>query len=978
MAIVLAGAETGMDDRVAGTEFDRAIGVIISGARKDLDARLASASRGLAAEERAVVSTAAHRTLLANARRKLNRVLLLELHAAQLAGQLQHDGERERFDAFVDRASHPAFAAHLAQRYPALGPRLERTLRQQASVLASMVWRLGNDRVQVRTLIGGPEGMLRALHLGQGDVHNGGQAVAHLQFEGGSVMYKPRSVAIDLALEGFLERVLGSDPLRIRVPASLMQAGYGWSAFEVHRYCSDDEELSTFYRNIGHWLAAMRLLGGTDLHHENIIAVGPVPVAVDVESLFAPEVDAPSTGLGAAMDAASRLITTSVLRTGLVPFRAPMLGLHGVDISAAGALPDEQPKIRVPLIVDAGTTSARMQVADVDLPPARNHPCARPDISLHWNHVVDGFSELTARFQSLDRDKELRPLLAPFVGCEARRIRRPTQAYSEVMRMLWHPASLHNERPALERARDILQRNAAVLPVAPRDSNTIAGEVEDMRYGDIPVFSEALSAVDVDAALDSWRGMRLEMEELTIRGALVTAYLNGKLANRESAPRDVVARRPHADGLDRRRRVLARETVEKLLRLSVSGGDGTSAWISPVLGAEGWTMRTLQSDLYIGLGGIAIALAGYRHEVRLGRADPVKGLDSAIAGAIRVAETLELQEPIDAVGGFIGLGSQVLTWTTLYRLDGDPAMLERARRSATTLARRGFRPDDNLDLLEGVSGAIVPLLQLAELDRNDAWLEAAAEAGRHLEATAIVDAQGARWSSAIFHQPLGGFAHGATGSGWALARLALSRAGTQQERDRWAALAEQAFVFEDGLYDHAAGDWIDVRKPESKDFPDTWCHGSVGIGLAACDLYARTGGARYLDTLRRAVRAAERRGWGISHTLCHGDLSLWELLERAAVLDPGLRRDDGLPAGARIVSAMEECSGAVGGLARDTYTPGLMSGVSGSLHFLNRLHPDCRLPSPLLLECGLDPPMSAPRPESDRADTAAEAEATPG
>ncbi|ASR43888.1 hypothetical protein BEN78_11400 [Xanthomonas citri pv. mangiferaeindicae] len=325
--------EFSMDDAASGTEFDRVIDVIVSNACENLDVQMASAAQGLAAEERSVVVVAAQHALLANARRKLNRVLLLELHAAQLSGQLRQSDERERFREFVERASTREFVGHLSNRYPALQPRLDRALRQQASALALMVQRLVADRAQLHTLIGESPGLLCALHLGQGDVHNGGQAVARLEFEGGSVMYKPRSVAIDLALEGFLEHVLGSDPLRIRVPGSLMQAGYGWSAFEVHRYCSDDEELSTFYRNIGHWLAAMRLLGGTDLHHENIIAVGPVPVAVDVESLFAPEVAVPSTGLGAAVDVATALITTSVLRTGLVPFRAPMLGLYGVDIS---------------------------------------------------------------------------------------------------------------------------------------------------------------------------------------------------------------------------------------------------------------------------------------------------------------------------------------------------------------------------------------------------------------------------------------------------------------------------------------------------------------------------------------------------------------------------------------------------------------------------------------------------------------------
>ncbi len=940
-----------MDEEQTGAAaFDRVIDTVIVDARSRLDARLDDASRGLDDEERAIVSAAAHQALTGNARRKLNRVLLLELHAAQLGGQLRAADERARFDEFVALACRPAFLEHLDTRYPVLRPRLQRTLDQQAEGLALIVRRLVADRPQLGGLIGAPEGALRALQLGEGDVHNRGQAVAQIVFEAGRVMYKPRPVEIDIALEGFLQRVLGDAPDRIRVPTSLARDGYGWSAFAAHRYCEGEAELATFYRGIGHWLAAMRLLGGTDLHHENIVAVGPVPVAVDVESLLAPEVAVAPGEVGAAVDAAMQLITTSVLRTGLVPFRAPMLGLHGVDISAAGALPGEQPKIRVPLLAGAGTDSARMALAEVDLPAARNHPCPHPDISQHWNHVVEGFADLTRRLQTLDRKDALRPLLAPFTGCVARRIRRPTQAYWEVMRMLWHPASLHDEPSALARARDILRRNAEVLPVAPGDASTIDAEVEDMRLGDIPVFSERLGAVDIDGVLRSWRGMRLEMEELTIRGALVTAYLNGRLADRQGAPRDIIAQSPHARDFDARRRALAAATVEKLLRLSVHGDDGTRAWISPVLGAEGWTMRTLQSDLYIGLGGIVVALAGYRHEMRLGRADPVEGLDAAIEGAARVTHALELREPIDAVGGFIGLGSQVLVWLTLYGLDGDPDMLARAQHSAAGIKARGFSTQGNLDLLEGVSGAIVPLLQLAEADGDERWLDLAAQAGRCLEATAIVDAEGARWPSAIFHHPLGGFAHGATGSGWALARLALSAAGTAADRTRWAALAEDAFVFEDGLYDAAAQDWVDVRKPGTGDFPDTWCHGSVGIGLAACDLYARTGERRHLDTLRRAVRAADRRGWGISHTLCHGDLSLWELLTRARALDPALQQEDPLSPGARIVSAMEEYDGAVGGLARDTYTPGLMSGVSGTVHFLNRLHPDCRLPSPLLLE----------------------------
>ncbi|MFP2903355.1 hypothetical protein, partial [Corallococcus sp. 4LFB] len=40
-------------------------------------------------------------------------------------------------------------------------------------------------------------------------------------------------------------------------------------------------------------------------------------------------------------------------------------------------------------------------------------------------------------------------------------------------------------------------------------------------------------------------------------------------------------------------------------------------------------------------------------------------------------------------------------------------------------------------------------------------------------------------------------------------------------------------------------------------------------------------GARYGDLFQRARAAAVREGFGWTHTLCHGDLGLWELLETA-------------------------------------------------------------------------------------------------
>jgi lantibiotic modifying enzyme len=162
-------------------------------------------------------------------------------------------------------------------------------------------------------------------------------------------------------------------------------------------------------------------------------------------------------------------------------------------------------------------------------------------------------------------------------------------------------------------------------------------------------------------------------------------------------------------------------------------------------------------------------------------------------------------------------------------------------------------------------------------------------------------------------------------------------------------LSDQAFSFQETLYDEAQGNWIDIRENAGENSFHTWCNGSVGIGLAAGDLYARTRHPRHLHTLRRAVAAA-RDKWGTSHTLCHGDMSLWELHVRAAELDPEGCGMDPDQATAQIISAIEEHRGMVGGLTRAAFTPGLMTGLAGAIHGLNRMHPECALASPLLLE----------------------------
>ena len=920
-------------------------------ARAMFAARLAELSPALTAEEAGVIRAAAEEALNTNASLKLNRVLLLELHIAKRMGELTAADDASCFAQFVQHSLQPAFLDHLNRRYPSLHARLSRALHAQRSAIETLVTRFVTDRTQLSQLPGQPAGHLIALHLGQGDLHGGGQSVARLTLEGGEVIYKPRSLRIDRVLETFLARIFVDVPHRICVPEVLDRGDYGWAAFIAQRYCSGEEELRVFYRNLGHWLAVLRLLGGTDIHQENLIACGPVPVVIDVESLFCMMPKTAPSPYGDAFDVASELIRNSVLRTGIVPYRAPALGFFGVDMSAAGALPGQQPQVHIPIIAQEGTTEARLEVINADVQQAQNHPSPDPDVSKYWNHISDGFLDVTARFRERDTRGELVPLLADFEGCQARDIRRATQAYVEIGRMLWHPASLHEEAKAIERARDLLARNAAVMPQAPSTLAEIISEIDDLRYGDVPIFAAPLTRARIDDAVADWRAMRLELEELTVRSALVATHLN--LSDEEPqddrAARRYAARHPHADQLDQRRRKLAAEAIERLLRLSVHGKDGSITWITPEVNRAGWQVQPLATDLYFGLGGVVVALAGYLHETGQGRADAVAGTEEALDGALRVLRAMEADEKQELSGGFTGYGAQIWTWLTLHDLQQKTEYLDRAIHFAEALERLGFESDKAFDILGGASGAIPPLLGLAHATRDQRWLDLAARAANHLVTTAMIEGHAAHWPTMRTPDPIGGFAHGSMGIAWSLSRLVLAGAGNVAEHARWGDIAEKGFQLQYEQYDETVGNWFITQQGVRRESFHNWCYGSVGIGMAAGDLYARSGDAKYLHTLRRAV-AAGRDKWGSSHTLCHGDFSLWEWLVRAAQWDPEGCALDAIHPVARVVSAIEEHGGIVGGMARDAFTPGLMTGLAGAIYSLNRMHPECTLPSPLLLE----------------------------
>ncbi len=954
----------------ATRHFDASLGCLVRPAVDELAAQLSSI-KGLSARERDVITKASGESLSAVLHNKLSRLLVLELNSARETGRLTADNSEQRWQQFLELSSQRSFWDDLASHYPSLSQRVGAIARNRCLATLRFAQRWAADRQRLARLCGGDLcaanlGELNELSFGAGDSHRGGSTVAIARGEGWRVVYKPRSLAIDSALRGFVA-ALAEDhggALSVRIPEVVDCGDYGWAEFVAHRFAAGNEELLSFYHGIGHLLALMRLLSGSDLHAENVIAHGGSPVVVDCETLFTPKIPPSPSGYGDAFDRAIGLIARTVLSIGLLPGRGVSLGFRGVDHSAVGMLPGQQPMQRQQAILGAGTDKAYVGSILVETRVSQNHPSQQPALAEYWPEVLRGFDELTATLQRLDAAGRLWQRMHAFEGCHVRVVLRATEAYAEIGRMLWHPVSLHNPDPAQQRAFELLEKMATNLSIAPSDPAVMRAEIDELLQGDIPYFFCLAREGQlrgpggttwlppchlVEAALSDWRSADFPLERRVIQASLVSAY-----SNDGSASYGTSTMRTHGRGgnLEARRRRQAAQIVRSIMTNAIQADDGSVAWFAPVLTGTGWSMQPLEQDIYNGISGLALLFGAYLHETAAGRADPVNELEKFFAAMLH---TLHLREAKreqlsnegiklrpDPPGAYLGIGSQIWTYLLLahWGLDGGDG-LERAKKLAYQIPAASAA-DEIYDLLSGSAGAIVVLLALASKTGDKDYVRMASQIGDLLHERAEHRNGQACWPSSTSRQGMGGFAHGVTGIGWALTHLARATGSARHQQ-----LAEEAFAFENALFDEQEQNWRDLRMLEGSRTKAAWCHGAVGIGLAHLNLDPSFQCAATRKIVHRAAAATWRLGMGLNHCACHGDLGAWELLDHAIASGEAPKELNALNLLDLILTSLEQ-DGPSCGVGRDAFTPGLLPGVGGVAYQLLRAHPESDLPSILI------------------------------
>ncbi|CAM5500009.1 type 2 lanthipeptide synthetase LanM family protein [Streptomyces griseus] len=965
-------------------------------------------------------------TVLGDFRRQLTRrlcriaarTLVTELHEARRLGRLSGAGTEERFRDFVRLTARRDGLAEFVTGYPVLARLLATACLNAGDAFAEMVVRLAADRHLLAPAgvlghrAGAPDGalggsagpgVLTGVEAGAGDSHRGGRSVMLLRFADGTrLVYKPRPLAAHRHFNTLAEW-FGSLPgaPALRVLRVLDRGEYGWAEFVEERPCASVTETRRFYRRQGALLALLHALDGTDLHHENLIACGPHPVLVDVETLFHPPL-----GPAGSTDPAARALHDSVHRVGLLP-QLLVGDTSALDMSAIGGGRAASSPIETADWADPGTDRMRLVRRAGRFTESANRPRlggVAADPSAYTDALCDGFR---AGYNAISEHRnELLGeggLLWLFGADEVRVVPRPTWTYTTLLDESTHPDLM---RDAAERHQvlSLLRTPLLGVPALPGVEDE---EIAELWSGDVPVFctrpggtelwsgtgrtvagpAPDLSSHDtaparprpaaaphdpallsglarVEAKVRAMDTVDRQDQERIIRAAMVST-------SPEPPHRAVPGgRAPSAATAPEPEQLLsaARSVGDQLVSLAYRH-EGRTNWIGlELLGERYWRLTPMAADLAGGYTGPALFLAQlaaltgaarYAEAAREALA-PVPGLLDALHGR---ADELG---PLGS-GAFAGLGGIAYALTEVGTLLGDREILELAG-PAVRLSCAASMAEDGYGVRGGVAGGLVSLLAVYRATgRPEAWRGAE------------------RCAERIAAAPLpetAGFADGAAGIGWALLRFA-GAGGDVRHRNtglralrRATALAEAgaagrnvpgaaggvlggstagaaggttalanpgALAGADG--EAAAPTEAAAAKPTDPAAGPAWCDGAAGIALAIADSHDALADPELAGWL--AARSGELADIGplADDSLCHGESGLLELLGHRAL--PAARPAWVRRAGTLLAAA--DRAGPQCGTPGRVPHPGLLTGLSGIGHGLLRAGFPDRIGSALLL-----------------------------
>lgn len=895
--------------------------------------------------------------------------MVLEINVAREEQRLAGETAEERYSDFITKLHDRDFFLGLCSEYTVMARLCIERLTMWQDRMTELLEAVIADFERLRDKFwNGFVPDTANLVLGAGDSHNEGRSVIILETSIASVVFKPRNCKMD---EGFAELLTWFNSkgptLDLAGTGVIPSALHGWFEFIKPEPIPDLAAAARYSRRLGMLTALIYILRATDFHHENIMASGEHPIAVDLEALFHAERATAASKGKENLTLASQVLSTSVMSTGIVPnriIRGSGSDLRAVDVSAAGAHGQQPGIVEVPSLQMRQTDKVHIVPAIPVFTATANAPSDSGGVSVS---VVDYAEDFIAGFEEAyeivleSRAELLLPggLLDSFRGAESRLIARPTMTYAKLLLESFHPDFL---RYGIDRDMCLSKLLGGYEGTTHRTS-MLASEISDLRRGDIPAFFVSVESdiirsgterrpvgkvtaaplAEVRRFLTQQAGASDLAQQLQV---LRLAFEAARLADGEGMAffgRPLRADSPAAD--DQQRLDCAVNIADKILDMAAER-QGERGWIGlSFVGEKWWSVTPTGTDLYNGTSGIALALATVGAVAHNDRAtEAALGLCEQLVGhseeMLLMAERMTSTEKNGALdtGAFGALSGPIYALSHAAVRYGRTDFATAASALSTVVAAAAGK-DQNFDIVSGNAGGILGQLSLYEATGEVQHLKLARDLAFRLKAGAIRAKHGVAWKPQFNSLPLVGLSHGASGVALSLSRLQAVD-GIYDFDD----LIAGALAYESGHYLPHSGDWEDLRDTEfgNSTVMRAWCHGSPGAALVRHELMKLSHGpqdpiqaeqlqASLVATRSTLIPTAEGHAGIGNHSLCHGDVGNLIAYEEGL---KGLNEE--------IASAMSlgrqpwdricqagVTEGWLCGIPTAQYVPGLMTGLAG-------------------------------------------------
>lgn len=805
------------------------------------------------------------------------RVLIQDIHECKKRGLLIGKNSEEEYEDYEKKfLEDPLYIESLCENYSEMKRLLFLQIYQTINFMWEVEKALQKDKDVLVKQLCKEHNFEHILHMDTGlaDCHKSGKTVTKLVLDNGYILiYKPHNMQKELLFEEIYEKFLNWCGLSGRRLHIVDRGTYGWEEYIERVDCNSNEGVEGYFQRTGVLLFLCYVMGATDIHGENLMAFGEYPILLDLETF--PGCRQQKKAVNADQMVRDR-IASSVLCTGLLPVMTWGERNAGVIVSALHKNSKEMTPFRLPLVCRPNSSEIHIEYKSIEIRISGSIPVFQnnemnPAEFEKW--ICKGFED--AYDCMLERKQQILDELESFFSYEGRVLLRHTQQYSMNLNMSLFPEFLkvREKRELFLYVIDKQNNQTLVHPYERRSLSQmdvpiffVDGKGRDLLNGD----DERYSKFFAKTPYEIWRKKTKRLNQKDKKEQLRFIKLSlALLKDRGEYDKN--------DGWGNDQKVII--SKENLLwkiadivcgMAVVYGEDEDVNWSGlRFYDEKSWSFAPHGMYLYDGIGGIAVFLAMVLTRYS---EDAFERIYKMVTKKLFLYTERLLKDASKAesahAGAFIGEGSVVHTYLLLYQITKRQAYLDYAKLHGKVLLKK-LNVEESTDFLSGLAGAVVVLLKLYKMTKEDCYLKVAIELGEHIWGQAVQQEIGYGFSDSMQGKALAGLAHG--NSGYILAYSYLLEAtGDSRYVKRICAL----LAYEDSLYSEERSNWRDLRNEDlvGKDL-NVWCHGAAGILLSRMRLKRIKEFREHVgvqEDMKRCVKALRLYSGTESICLCHG------------------------------------------------------------------------------------------------------------